>query len=77
MKMVKLLKCILIVILLKKSTQDIQTSLTRIDTTDAGRERLMLVIKISDEYILRQDLSAQDERTRLKDIGILISVKVN
>jgi hypothetical protein len=26
----------------KKSTQDIQTSLTRIDTTDAGRDKLML-----------------------------------
>jgi hypothetical protein len=42
MKMVKLLKCILIVILIqKKSTQDIQTSLTRIDTTDAGREQML------------------------------------
>jgi hypothetical protein len=40
--------------------------LTRIDTTDAGRERLMLVIKISDEYILRQDLSAQDEQYKIK-----------
>ncbi len=44
----------------KKSTQDIQTSLTRIDTTDAGREQINAGNKISDEYILRQDLSAQD-----------------
>jgi hypothetical protein len=43
----------------KKSTQDIQTSLTR-DTTDAGRDRINAGNKISDEYILRQDLSAQD-----------------
>jgi hypothetical protein len=51
--------------------------LTRIDTTDAGREQINAGNKISDEYILRQDLSAQDNNTRLKDIGILISVKVN
>jgi len=44
----------------KKSTQDIQASLTRIDTTDAGREQINAGNKISDEYILRQDLSAQD-----------------
>ena len=44
----------------KKSTQDIQTSLTRIDTTDAGREQINAGNKISEEYILRQDLSAQD-----------------
>jgi gliding motility associated protien GldN len=34
--------------------------LTRIDTTDAGREQINAGNKISDEYILRQDLSAQD-----------------
>jgi gliding motility associated protien GldN len=34
--------------------------LTRIDTTDAGRDRINAGNKISDEYILRQDLSAQD-----------------
>lgn len=44
----------------KKSMQDIQTSLTRIDTTDAGREQINAGNKISDEYILRQDLAAQD-----------------
>jgi len=44
----------------KKSMQDIQTSLTRIDTTDAGREQINAGNQISDEYILRQDLSAQD-----------------
>jgi hypothetical protein len=57
--MVKLLKCILIVILIPK-VYYIQTSLTRIDTTDAGREQINAGNKISDEYILRQDLSAQD-----------------
>ncbi|WP_426096104.1 gliding motility protein GldN [Flavobacterium sp. DSR2-3-3] len=44
----------------KKSLQDIQGSLTRIDTTDAGREQINAGNQISDEYILRQDLSAQD-----------------
>ena len=44
----------------KKSMQDIQTSLTRIDTTDAGREQINAGNKISDEYILKQDLAAQD-----------------
>ena len=44
----------------KKSLQDIQVSLTRIDTTDAGREQINAGNQISDEYILRQDLSAQD-----------------
>ena len=44
----------------KKSLQDIQGSLTRIDTTDAGREQINAGNQISDEYILRQDLAAQD-----------------
>ena len=44
----------------KKSMQDIQTSLTRIDTTDAGREQINAGNQISDEFILRQDLAAQD-----------------
>jgi gliding motility associated protien GldN len=44
----------------KKSMQDIQASLTRIDTTDAGREQLNAGAKISPEYILKSDLSAQD-----------------
>lgn len=44
----------------KKSLQDIQGSLTRVDTTDAGREQLNAGNRISDEYIVRQDLSAQD-----------------
>ncbi|RDI54679.1 type IX secretion system ring subunit PorN/GldN [Flavobacterium glaciei] len=44
----------------KKSLQDIQASLTRIDTTDAGREQINAGNQISDEYILRQDLAAQD-----------------
>jgi len=44
----------------KKSLQDIQGSLTRIDTTDAGREQINAGGSISEEYILRQDLSAAD-----------------
>lgn len=44
----------------KKSLQDIQTSLTRIDTTDAGREQINAGNQISEEYILKQDLAAQD-----------------
>ena len=44
----------------KKSMQDIQTSLTRIDTTDAGREQINAGNTISDEYILTQNLAAQD-----------------
>jgi gliding motility associated protien GldN len=35
----------------KKSLKDIQSSLTRIDTTDAGREQINAGIKISPEYI--------------------------
>ena len=44
----------------KKSLQDIQASLTRIDTTDAGREQINAGTQISPEYILKSDLSAQD-----------------
>jgi gliding motility associated protien GldN len=44
----------------KKSLQDIQGSLTRIDTTDSGREQINAGSQISDEFILRQDLTAQD-----------------
>jgi len=44
----------------KKSFKDIQASLTRIDTTDAGREQINAGQKISPEYIIKQDLTAQD-----------------
>jgi gliding motility associated protien GldN len=44
----------------KKSIEDIQASLTRIDTTDAGREQINAGAQISPEYILKQDLTAQD-----------------
>lgn len=44
----------------KKSLSDIQGSLTRIDTTDAGREQINAGQSISSEYILRSDLTAQD-----------------
>jgi len=44
----------------KKSYKDIKASLTRIDTTDAGREQINAGTQISPEYILKQDLTAQD-----------------
>ncbi len=44
----------------KKSFKDIQASLTRIDTTDAGKEQINAGQKVSPEYILKQDLTAQD-----------------
>ncbi len=44
----------------KKSLKDIQASLTRIDTTDAGREQINAGSAISPEYILKSDLTAQD-----------------
>jgi gliding motility associated protien GldN len=44
----------------KKSMKDIQASLTRIDTTDAGREQINAGSQISSEYILKSDLTAQD-----------------
>jgi gliding motility associated protien GldN len=44
----------------KKSFKDIQGSLTRIDTTDAGREQINAGIPLSPEYILRQDITSQD-----------------
>lgn len=44
----------------KKTYKDIQASLSRIDTTDAGREQINAGQKISEEYIMRSDLTAQD-----------------
>jgi gliding motility associated protien GldN len=44
----------------KKSYKDIQASLTRIDTTDAGKEQINAGITISPEYIVKQDLTSQD-----------------
>ena len=44
----------------KKTYKDIKASLTRIDTTDAGREQINAGQKISPEYIIKQDLTAQD-----------------
>lgn len=44
----------------KKSFKDIQASLTRIDTTDAGREQINAGQQISAEYVVKQDLTAQD-----------------
>lgn len=44
----------------KKTYKDIKASLTRIDTTDAGREQINAGIQISPEYIIKQDLTSQD-----------------
>jgi gliding motility associated protien GldN len=44
----------------KKSFSDIQSSLSRIDTTDAGREQVNAGSAVSEEYIMRSDLTAQD-----------------
>lgn len=44
----------------KKSYKDIQASLTRIDTTDAGKEQINAGMAISPEYIIKQDLTSQD-----------------
>jgi gliding motility associated protien GldN len=44
----------------KKSFKDITASLSRIDTTDAGREQLNAGSKISPEYIVQQDITSQD-----------------
>lgn len=52
----------------KKSYQDIQASLTRIDTTDAGREQINAGQQISPEYIVKQDITAQDV-TQYKIMG--------
>jgi gliding motility associated protien GldN len=45
----------------KKTFKDIQGSLSRIDTTDAGKEQINAGQKaVSQEYILKSDLTAQD-----------------
>lgn len=44
----------------KKSYKDIQSSLSRIDTTDAGREQVNAGLAVSPQYIMRSDITAQD-----------------
>jgi gliding motility associated protien GldN len=44
----------------KKTLKDIESALTRIDTTDPGREQFNAGIAIDPQYIVRTDLSAQD-----------------
>jgi hypothetical protein len=44
----------------KQSYKDIQSSLSRIDTTDAGREQVNAGQQVSPEYILRSDITARD-----------------
>lgn len=44
----------------KKTYKDILSSLSRIDTTDAGREQFNAGIAIDPQYIVKQDLTAED-----------------
>ena len=44
----------------KKTLKDIQASLTRIDTTDPGREQFNAGIAIDQQYIIKTDLAAID-----------------
>lgn len=44
----------------KKTMKDIEASLTRIDTTDPGREQFNAGIKIDEQFIVRTDLGAID-----------------
>jgi gliding motility associated protien GldN len=44
----------------KKSLKDIEASLSRVDTTDAGREQVNAGLKVSEQYIMRSELTAQD-----------------
>jgi gliding motility associated protien GldN len=44
----------------KKTLKDIESSLTRIDTTDPGREQFNAGIAIDPQYIVRTDLGAID-----------------
>lgn len=44
----------------KKTLKDIQASLTRIDTTDAGREQINAGTPISPEYIIPYNLTSED-----------------
>lgn len=45
---------------IKKSYKDIKASLSKIDTTDAGREQINAGSAISPEYIVQRDLTSQD-----------------
>jgi gliding motility associated protien GldN len=44
----------------KKSYKDVQASLSRIDTTDAGREQVNAGMQVSPQYIMRSDITGQD-----------------
>jgi gliding motility associated protien GldN len=44
----------------KKSYKDIEASLSRVDTTDAGREQVNAGMQVSPQYILRSDITSQD-----------------
>jgi gliding motility associated protien GldN len=44
----------------KKSYKDVQASLSRVDTTDVGREQVNAGMQVSPQYILRSDITARD-----------------
>ena len=44
----------------KKTFSDIESSLTKIDTSDAGREQFNAGLTIDPQYIIRRDLTAED-----------------
>lgn len=44
----------------KKSYKDIEASLSRVDTTDVGREQVNAGMQVSPQYILRSDITSQD-----------------
>jgi gliding motility associated protien GldN len=57
---VKSRKFIQTAILIQRNHIKIQSSLSRIDTTDAGREQVNAGQQVSPEYILRSDITARD-----------------
>ncbi len=62
----------------KKSYKDIQASLTRIDTTDAGRNKSTLVKKfLRNTSLSRTFPHKMLPNTKSRDIGILTNAKVN
>jgi gliding motility associated protien GldN len=53
----------------KRTLKDIQSSLTKIDTSDAGREQYNAGEKISEEFVIRTDLASIDV-TDYKIVGL-------
>jgi hypothetical protein len=65
---VKSRKFIQTAILIQRNHKDIQSSLSRIDTTDAGREQVNAGQQVSPEYILRSDITARDVTNKIKGL---------